>query len=126
MKLIRHVNLPKSVRRVCDGPCAGGTFWALDGAHDLPPGPFAFGDLKFMIANGSLWMSDAANPAGWMVVTSPSDLPNFQADWVDDYDACTVRRHVSPFMPQLFFVPRNRRGRRFLVRTTDRAFTRRQ
>ena len=124
MKLIRHVALPNAVRRVCDGPCSGGTFWAIDGANDLPPGPFAFGDLQFMIANGSVWISDAAKFAGWTEVTRPSDMPNFKADWIDDYNACSVRFDVSPFMPQFYFVPRNRRGRRFLSRTTARAFTR--
>lgn len=123
MRLVRHVVLPQNVKRKIDGPVPGGTFWALDGAHDLPCGPIAFGDLRFMMANGMVWMTDAFAKQPWTVVAS-DDLPDFHVVLRDDYDGCAVYKDVCPFMPQFYFVPRNRRGRRFLARTTTRAHMR--
>lgn len=123
MRLVRHVALLDDVKRRVDGPVSGGTFWALDGAHDLPGGPVAFGDLLFMVANGTVWMTDAFAKLSWTVVV-PDRLPDFHVVWRDDYDGCTVYVDIYPFMPQFYFVPRNRRGRRFLSRATARAYTR--
>lgn len=123
MKLIRHVALPHGVKRKINGPVPGGTFWALDGAHDLPNGPMAFGDIRFMAANGTVWMTDAFATQPWTVIV-PDALPDFRAVWRDDYDGCAVSKDVSPFMPQFYFVPRNRRGRRFVDRAITRAHTR--
>lgn len=123
MRLVRHVALPYNVKRTIDGPVPGGTFWALDGAHDLPAGPMAFGDFRFMVANGTVWMTDARATKPWIAV-APDVLPDFRVVWVDDYDGCAVHQDVHPFMPQFYFVPRNRRCRRFLGRAITRAHTR--
>lgn len=122
MKLIRNVNLPSTVKRRIDGPMTGGTFWALDGAHDLPPGPMAFGDMAFMVANGKVWMTDAIATMAWTPIHKVADVPAFDSRFVDDFDGMRVTLDVAPFMPQFYFVPTNRRGRRFLDRTTNRAF----
>lgn len=116
--LIRHVSLPAAVKRQIDGPVPGGTFWAMAGAHDLPAGPKAYADVPFLLANGTLWLTDAAASMPWQQVTT---LPKFTRHAVDDYDSCSSGVVVTPFMPQFYWVPRNARGARFLKRAHWRA-----
>lgn len=118
MTLVRHVDLPAAVKRQVNGPVAGGTFWAMVGAHDLPHGPMAHADVPFLLANGTLWVTDARASRPWQQVTN---LPKFTRAVVDNYDACTIGVIVTPFMPQFYWVPRNARGARFLKRAHYRA-----
>lgn len=125
MRLSRNVDLPSSIKRILDGPIKGGTFWGLDGANDAIRigDAVAFGDLAFMMKNGNVWMTDAFFTQGWNQVNSVNDLPKFTISYRDNYSRCSVDRIVAPFMPQFYFVPRNRKGKRFLSRATTRAFT---
>lgn len=118
MALIRHVDLPQNCKRVVNGPVAGGTFWALARANDLPPGPKAYADVPFLLKNGTLWVTDAQASRPWQQVTT---LPKFTRQGVDDYDACSSGIVVTPYLPQFYWVPSNVRGARFLKRAHYRA-----
>jgi hypothetical protein len=127
--LSRHVDLPANVKRVIDGPVAGGTFWALASANDCARDgdPVAYGELGFMIRNGDVWMSPVCpgdRKVTWTKLNSVQDAPKFTVGWTDNYEGCSTNMDVHPFLPQFYFVPRNRKGRRFLDRTRSRAWTR--
>jgi len=70
--LCRHVALPSAARRVVDGPVAGGTFWALAHANDLPRGPLAYADARFLLAPGGVGVAGDAF----------SQRPRIEAAWL--------------------------------------------
>lgn len=127
MRLIRICDLPEARKRWHDGPCPGGTFWALDGAHDLPMGPttpVAYADPVVLLRHGTLWMANAAHPGSWRVVNDLADLTGFRTTLRDDYTACATYVVVKPFLPEFYYVPRTARGARIIARAMRRAQTR--
>jgi len=117
--LCRHVALPSAARRVVDGPVAGGTFWALAHANDLPRGPLAYADARFLLATGTLWIADHRVSTGWTQVQDAAALRGFAAH--ADFNGAVC---FAPYLAQLYWVPANSRGRRFLGRAITRAHSR--
>ena len=117
--LIRHIRLPRRVRRMTDGPLPGGYFFALEGKNDLPDTWMDSEDTEYPLIKVSLsellkegckiWIGRAsANPnadPGWKEVRSEEDVPPFASEWWDDYDGCTSHFIVSPFLPQFYVLP---------------------
>lgn len=131
MDLIRHVALPGRLKRLTDGPCPGGTFWALlaapdhvdDGepdpwmrrAHDIPlwdeDPEAAVADLGELLAEGCLvWVAPAQRVTGgtvvWTRVRCLADLPHWTVRTVSDRSWCdggTVTE-VLPWLPQFYVV----------------------
>ena len=121
MQLVRHWNLPESCRMVHLGPMPGGTFWALAGAHDLPPGPMSSADLNHLLKWGRVWMQDVRRPGTWTEIRSVEDVPKFRVEIRDDYEAVNTYMVVLPFMPEFYFVPTSAKGNLFLRRARARA-----
>lgn len=124
--LTRHCDINARARRQHDGPVAGGTFWALAAANDLPlGGPIAHADPVAMLRHGRIWWQDATRPGTWQPVTSAAQVAKLQrqarASLRDDWQGCTARLE---FVPEFYFAPRNWRGRRLVDRATARAHVR--
>jgi hypothetical protein len=126
LNLVRALGIPPARKRQHDGPCAGGTFWAVADAHDLGAyGPFARADLAAMLRLGRVWLGNADRPAdGWQRVSAAADLPRFRKIGVDGIDGADATTAVLPYTPQLYFVPRGWRGRRLVDRAARRAHRR--
>ena len=119
MKLIREL---ATFPQLHIGPHPGGTFWALKGHNDLPRrGRMMEAELDYLLRCGQVWIQSVTRPDGWIEIKSRDDLPQFSSRWVDDYNACTSRAIVSPFMPEFYFIPFSWRGQRFLRRAERRA-----
>lgn len=122
MQLVRHWGLPPHLKNVHLGPVPGGTFWALAGAHDLPPGPVSYADLPHLLHWGRVWMQNAQRPGSWVEIRSVADVPTFRVEFQDDYDAVMTYIVVRPFMPEFYFVPTTAKGHLFLRRAQARAW----
>lgn len=116
MQLVRNTGLSPAVKRKTDAPIAGGVFFALEGANDLPnqAGGYLNADAPYMLRHGTLFIGKAGTNPDWQQVKSLADLPKFKSTHVDDYASCSVLVSVTPFMPQFYFVPRGFRGNRII------------
>ena len=122
MQLIRNWSLQGGIKH--KPPCnEHGYFFALANANDLPSGKSAFTDANAMLKHGALYWQDANKPDTWERVHDVAILKKLQkqvtASFDDDYEACTTG---YSFMIELFFIPRNFRGKRLIKRCQNRAF----
>ena len=117
--LIRSLNIRD--KRHHDGPVAGGTFWALASVASFPASAqVAKADAAHLLRHGTLWLQDASKPGSWVQVTSSADLGVFR---VGDGSLVDGTVSVAPFLPELYFVPKNWRGARAVQRAQRRAIT---
>jgi len=104
MVLIRVI---KNFRIAHRGPEPNGTFWALKGFNDIeaPWERMIEARINRLLQYGRLWMQDAEKNDGWIEIRHEDELPSFKVHYYDDYDGCTTRMSVIPFMPEFYFVP---------------------
>ena len=114
MRLIRWVT--GSIPNIHPGPIPGGTFWALDGAHDLPiyGESVAYADPGYLMRHGSLWMQDVLHPGSWEPVTDLTQLAGFHTRYVGHYEGMDI--WVEPYQPEFYYVPCTFRGARAIRR----------
>ncbi|WP_053958112.1 hypothetical protein [Sulfobacillus thermosulfidooxidans] len=122
MRLIRLVDFPDSKKAIHRGPVPGGTFWALDGVHDLPVfgHRVAYADALFLMKHGTLYIQDVRQPDTWHIVSDLAALRVFHVTYAttcdgDDYPV------FWPYLPELYYVPRTFRGGRSIARVQRRA-----
>jgi hypothetical protein len=124
VSLIRAVDLPEEeeIKLEHPGPVPGGTFWALEGAHDLPYGcKIAEVPLGDLLSRGRLWLGNAEEPGEWTEIRFEADLPKFRVESWEDYDGCGQGVTVLPYVPEFYFVPHGWRGMLFVRRAEKRA-----
>jgi hypothetical protein len=113
--LIRHIGFPDHLKGIHSGPVSGGRFWALKEANDLPDSwmspddrsyPFVEEKLSDLFAKGArVWISNAYNnPPHWKEIFSPEEIPIFKARIIENYEDCSSRLSVSPFLPEFYVV----------------------
>lgn len=120
MRLIRRMDITNKTEHW--GPCPGGTFWALDGAHDfaLLGVRIAFADPVYLMRHGILYMQDTFYPDSWAIVSCPDDLRRFSTRWKTDEEGFPYPV-VLPFLPEFYYVSRTFRGSRAVARAIRRA-----
>lgn len=84
------------------GPVAGGRFWALAEANDIPSVDEEMTAVE-AFCNFRVWMQNAETAGGWSEI---DQVPEFKKVYVDDVDGCTVCAVVLPYMPEFYMVPR--------------------
>ena len=99
------VRVNANLRQLHQGPRAGGRFWALDKANDLPRIDEKM-EIKFALKTGELYIQNADQNDGWEKVESESDMPEFKEVWMDDYDACITYKSITPYMPEFYHIMR--------------------
>ena len=127
MEVVR-IKISSFARMVHRGPEQGGKFFALAWANDLPIWPWTdVGHIDlhaFHKAGGQIYIHSAVQDDGWRSI-SPEEIKvlRFREDFMDDYEGCTTRKVVYPFLPELYLIPTNFRTSRMMRRAenqTDR------
>ena len=121
MKLLR---IWDGLRKLNKGPCADGFFMALKDYEDLPDSNKASEhDVEMLLENGDLYIGNAERQnKTWQKVESVKDIEDvdFTGTHRSDYEGCYDYYDVSPYMPELYYVPRNARGKRHMRRSKNR------
>ena len=110
MRALR-IHLPPDRSRIHLGPCPGGKFYALEGAHDLPLLGKRVEYIDLDTFKGRIFLQNAERPERfpWREVT-PEEIKAFGfhtiEEWYpspDNWGSIPVKV-VYPFMPELYLV----------------------
>lgn len=126
MNLTRTLEIPACEKRLRNGPCAGGTFWALGGLIAYPAEHrVARADAGYLLKHGDLYFQPTTQADAWVKAGSLDDLRQFRRIVVDG-SLVDGTGYVTalPFLPEFYYVPRSWRGRRAVERAHRRACTR--
>jgi hypothetical protein len=111
MKLIRFWGLPENAKRIVNGPCAGGIFFAVKSANDLPVFDKGYSehDAEYLLRLGTLYFSPAGKQRWEKVTPDNFKTLSMGVDW--NYEG-----QISSTMYELYFVPCSVRAHRHMRR----------
>lgn len=99
-----------NIQQLHKPPCDNGFFFALEDANDLPL--YHVEDWQIIkipvtdaIKIGRLYMQNAENANGWVLIKNVADMPDFTNEIDEDYDAASSRTVITPYMPEFYFIP---------------------